>query len=114
MFTVGVDRETGCQVFLREREIGTFFLQGTLAVYIKHLKCKHTLGPVKHISRSLSFRNNQMIHNVESLKMLVKVNVLRLKKYSVKKRNLRKISNYTFPLYSISDDMYFQCFVHVL
>ena len=32
------------------------------SIYMKHLKYKHTTGPVKHISKNLSIRNNQMIY----------------------------------------------------
>lgn len=62
MLVFSVGGEMGCQVLLEGRELGTPFLHGIVAVYMKHLKYKHTTGPVKHISKNLSIRNNQMIY----------------------------------------------------
>lgn len=66
VFSVGVDGTMGSQVFLTGREMRTPFLHGISADYVKHLKYKYTLGPIKHISRNLSYRNNQMIQNVDN------------------------------------------------
>lgn len=95
MLVFSVGREMGCRVLLEGRDLGTPFLHGIVAVYMKPLKYKHITGPVKYISKNLSIKNNQMIYKDKTipyllhngiLEMLVKVNVLRLKNTLLKRK----------------------------